>query len=91
MRRKAIETKIGMFLSRYVGPDLKADEKRNYTIRRSVRDIQEFGWIYKFPSLWSCRQRFAREMQQNISWGPDAETTQWRHEPLTVHDDNEPF
>ena len=90
-RRKAVETKIGMFLTKYVGQGLKADEKRIYTIHRGIRDIQETGWIYKFPPLWECRQRFASEVQQVIAWGPDAETTQWDHEAVLVYEDDDAF
>jgi hypothetical protein len=91
VRRKSIETRIGIFLTKYVGPDLKGDEKKTYTIRRGTRNIQVFSWIYRFPSLWDCRKRFAREMQQTINWGPDPENTQWGHEPLTVLDDDDPW
>lgn len=90
-RRKAVETKIGMFLTKYVGPELKADEKRTYTIHRGIRDIQETGWIYKFPSLWECRQRFASEVQQPIAWGPNAETAQWEYEAVLVYEDDDTF
>ena len=90
-RRKAVETKIGMFLTKYVGQGLKADEKRTYTIHRGIRDIQETGWIYKFPPLWECRQRFASEVQQVIAWGPDAGTTQWEHEAVLVYEDDDAF
>jgi hypothetical protein len=53
VRRRAIETRIGMFLTKYVGPELKG-ERETYTIHRGVRDIQEFGYIYRFPSLGSA-------------------------------------
>ena len=67
------------------GQSLKGDERGTYTIHRGIRDVQETGWIYKFPSLWECRQRFASEMQQAIAWGPDAEIPSGSHEPLPVY------
>ena len=91
VRRRSIAVKIGMFLSKYVGPNLKMDEKQTYTIRRGGHNVQDIGWIYTFPSLWECRQRFASEMQQPITWGADPENTQWKKEALPVLDDNEPF
>ena len=61
-----------------IAPSFKGNERGTYTIHRGIRDVQETGWIYKFPSLWECRQRFASEMQQAITWGPDAENTKWK-------------
>jgi hypothetical protein len=82
VRRRAIETKIGMFLNKYVGPELKGDEKKSYTVyNRHGQGFTEFGWVYTFPPLANCRARFAQEMQQDITWeeADDAEA-QWVHE-----------
>jgi hypothetical protein len=95
VRRRAIETKIGMFLNKYVGPELKGDEKKDYTVyNRHGHGFTEFGWVYTFPPLANCRARFAQEMQQEITWGKadDAEA-QWTHETReeAVEDDDVPF
>jgi hypothetical protein len=91
VRRRAIETKIGRFLNKFVGPDLRSDEKKAYTIYFRGDEYNETGWIYRFPKLKDCRDRFSREIQQTIDWGPDAETAQWTHEPVQVEDEHLPF
>jgi hypothetical protein len=89
-RRRVIETKIGMFLNKYVGPDLKCDQKKKYSIyHRNGRRLTETGWVYTFPPLQECRQRFAKEMQQPIAWeNADAD---WTHEAEQVEDEDVPF
>jgi hypothetical protein len=90
VRRRAIEVKIGMFLNKYVGTDLKCDQKKKYSIyQRSGRRLTETGWVYTFPPLQECRQRFAKEMQQPIAWeNADAD---WTHEAEQVEDEDVPF
>jgi hypothetical protein len=79
VRRRAIETAIGMFLNKYVGSDLKSDARLPYHIYVHSRKIlRERGWCYQFPSLKDCRKRFAEEMQQDITWeNPEDD---WQHE-----------
>jgi hypothetical protein len=90
VRRKEIETRIGMFLNKYVGPDLVSDQKKKYSIyHRSGRRLSETGRVYTFPPLKDCRQRFAKEMQQDIAWD-DAEAD-WTHEAEQVEDEDVPF
>jgi hypothetical protein len=90
VRRRAIEVKIGIFLTRYVGPGLKSDQKKRYSIyHRNGHRLNETGWIYTFPSLADCRQRFAQEIQQDLVWeDPGAD---WVHEEEQVEDDDVPF
>jgi len=89
-RRRAIEVKIGMFLNKYVGSDLKCDQKKKYSIyHRSGRRLTEIGWVYTFPPLKDCRQRFAKEMQQPIAW--DDADADWTHEAEQVEDEDVPF
>ena len=61
--RRATETKLGMFLSKVVGPGLDKnvrDEKRRY--------------MYRFPPLKECREHFAKLTQSTIAWeDPDAD------------------
>jgi len=63
--RRSIETKMGMFLSKAVGPSLD---------RKQFED----RWYYVLPSLIECRKRFAQMMQHQINWdGEDG--TNWRN------------
>ena len=89
-RRRAIEVKIGMFLNKYVGSDLKRDQKKKYSIyHRNGRRLTETGWVYTFPPLQECRRQFAKEMQQPIAWeNADAD---WIHEAEQVEDEDVPF
>jgi hypothetical protein len=89
-RRKVIETKIGMFLNKYVGPELKSDQKKRYGIyHRSGRRLTEIGSIFTFPLLADCRRRFAQEIQQDLAWeDPNGD---WTHEAEQVEDENVPF
>ena len=77
VRRRAIETMLGMFLSKYVGPGLtstKIDEQR----------------AYRFPSLKDCRAFFAKQMgQQDLMWG--GEDAEWQHEPGPWNEPSLPF
>jgi hypothetical protein len=77
-RRRAIETKIGMFLGKHLGSEL-IRYRADYAIRdRQGSKLTERGRVYKFPPLKVCREKFAQEMGQDIPWGsPDDE---WQHE-----------
>jgi hypothetical protein len=85
-RRKEIETKIGMFLKKYVGPELRSDEKKEYGIvDRHGHVSTENGRVYRFSALKDCRERFVRAIGQKVSWNePEAE---WQHEER--NDDDE--
>jgi hypothetical protein len=50
----------------------------------------ERGYLYQFPSLKVCRERFVKAIGQEVSWNePEAE---WQHEPDTlIEDDGLPF
>jgi Family of unknown function (DUF5906) len=60
---RATETKLGMFLSKVVGPGLD----------KNVRDDKR-RYLYRFPPLKECRERFAKLTQSTIAWeDPDAD------------------
>jgi len=90
-RRRAVEVKIGIFLTRYVGPNLVSDQKKTYRFyHRNGRRFEERGWVYTFPPLKECRERFAQEMQQDtIEW--DDVDANWVHEPEQVEEEDMPF
>jgi hypothetical protein len=83
---KQIETMIGIFLNKIVGPGLSGDTKRKYKIYRPNNDYVHEGWVYVFPPLPVCRQRFANEVNQPINWGAGAENAQWGHESIEIDD-----
>jgi hypothetical protein len=66
VRRRSIETMLGMFLKKMV-PNLW---KREGTYRKDYRtDCQ--GMIYDFPPLAECRAQIEKLLQQRIEWdGP---------------------
>jgi hypothetical protein len=88
-RRRSIETKIGMFLVKYVGSGLRSD-KANYSIydKHERVSLTVSGRVYAFPLLKECRERFAEEMGHSIAWGFDEE---WQHEPDGIDDDEIPY
>jgi hypothetical protein len=89
-RRRAIEVKIGMFLKRYVGSDLET-KRKDFKIyhRNGRRLIERNGWVYVFPPLRECRERFAKEMVQDaVVW--DEPAADWTHETEEVEDEG-PF
>jgi Family of unknown function (DUF5906) len=90
VRHKVIQTTIGVFLNRYVGSELKSDERLAYkVISSNGATITRRGWCYRFPSLKDCRERFAKEMQQqDIAWG---NVTEWHHDDEPIELDDEPF
>jgi hypothetical protein len=58
--RKSMETGLGIFLRKVVGPDL--------TDRRSAdRSFRH----YRFPSLTECRRRFSEIMKADLKWNDD--------------------
>jgi hypothetical protein len=85
-RRREIDTKIGMFLKKYVGPELRSDEKKDYkVVDRRGHVTTENGRVYRFPALKDCRERFARAVGQTVIWNElEAE---WQHEER--NDDDE--
>jgi hypothetical protein len=86
-RRKSIETTIGTFLHRSVGPDLTVIQKKQYNLRdRFGREFTDTGQAYVFPPLRECRKRFANQIGQEVIWGDDAD---WRHEPKVAEDEDE--
>jgi hypothetical protein len=78
-RRRAVEVKIGMFLKKHVGTDLKT-EKKEYSIQSRLHQATETGYVYIFPDLQKCREKFAEVMRQPIKWDRGADA-KWTKEP----------
>jgi Family of unknown function (DUF5906) len=76
-RRRAIETQIGVFLTRFV-PGLRKNEGL-YRHWDGSQMIDRKGSIYTFPELAECRAAFAKAMQQDFAWN---ERTTWETEPM---------
>jgi hypothetical protein len=57
--RKSMETGLGIFLRKAIGPD--------FTDQRVVQGQHRFR-RYTFPSLVECRRRFAEMMRADLAW-----------------------
>ena len=57
--RKSMETGLGLFLRKAIGPD--------FTGQRVIDGQHRFR-RYTFPSLDECRRRFAEMMQADLAW-----------------------
>jgi hypothetical protein len=65
---RAIETKIGMFLSKQLGAELKSTRLGDQRLR-----------CYAMPSLKKCRQLFSKEIGQPVDWGSEEwESEDWQ-------------
>jgi hypothetical protein len=89
VRRKAVETKIGGFLNKYVG-GLQTQRNVNYQIAFRGKKVDENGSIFRFPSLKECRKKFADIMGKVINWNGDNDAP-WEKEPEILDDDEQPF
>ena len=78
VRRRSIETQLGMFLSRAV-PGLRRI-KGVYKI--PFKREERHGPIYRFPPLAECRANFAKTLQQEVAWPDNAEWTTEADETL---------
>jgi hypothetical protein len=63
VRRRALETQIGIFLNKHV-PGLRRREQK---VRQNKKLIS-LGYVYDFPPLAKCREVFAQALQQKIEW-----------------------
>jgi Primase C terminal 2 (PriCT-2)/Family of unknown function (DUF5906) len=89
VRHKRIETMIGMFLNKYVGSELKSEQRSYRHVTSNGATITKRGYCYVFPALADCRERFAKEMQQEgIAWGS---VTEWQHDDEPPDPDDELF
>jgi hypothetical protein len=72
-----------MFLKKYVGPELKHDQKQKYfVVDRYGGTREQTGYVYEFPPLRVCRSIFAKMVGQEVSWNdPEAE---WQIEDRTM-------
>ena len=78
IRRRAIETQIGMFLNKYV-PGLQK-HKGDYRRWDGMKNVDDYGWLYVFPSLKACREAFGKRLGQAIAW--EDEEADWSNEPM---------
>ena len=89
VKRRAIETQLGMFLSSCV-PELRRSKGSfaRWTQTRGVHDVERY--VYTFPPLAKCREAFVEKIQQEIGW---EEPEYWTVEPPPdgyVGEDKEP-
>jgi uncharacterized protein DUF5906 len=67
VRRRAIETSLGMFLFKHV-PGLRKTES-TYKVWTGASMEEVPGYIYVFPPLDECRENFAKLLNQKPQWG----------------------
>jgi Family of unknown function (DUF5906) len=79
MKRKAIETRVGMFLGKMFGGKLKKHKDEHFT---NVRGESCIGPLYEFPKLKDCREVFERLLRQPVKW-PEADAN-WQRAPRPV-------
>ena len=73
VRHRSIEVKLGMFLRKQLGAELKDT--------RPVVGTQRFR-CYELPPLTDCRRLFAESLGQPIDWESEGwESEDWRHGP----------
>jgi hypothetical protein len=71
--RRAIETKLGIFLRKVVGPKLRRCKK--IPPSAYAADKNERWWFYEFPPLSECRQAFTTLLnEQQVLWEGEEET-----------------
>jgi hypothetical protein len=68
VRRRSIETTLGMFLSKHV-PGLKG-KKDSYEVWDARKETMgtAYGRVYQFPPLKQCREAFAAALGQEVQW-----------------------
>jgi hypothetical protein len=71
--RRAIETKLGMFLTKVVGPNLKREKKTYQVAAYQYETSKKLGPVYAFPPLSECRQMFANLLNEKIIWADDGD------------------
>jgi hypothetical protein len=78
IRRRAVETLVGTFLSKHV-PGLH------------TREVRHIGRVYDFPPLSECRMAFAALIQQEIDWPiQDDWVNNGLHEGFPFHSEEAP-
>jgi Family of unknown function (DUF5906) len=77
VRRRAIETALGMFLHKWA-PGMKKHPKVKIGWTQVRNDDGTFdggpplyGQAYEFPSLEVCRKEYVKQIQQQIDWDDD--------------------
>src|SRR5262249_45892658 len=73
---KSTETKLGMFLSKAVGPGLKHEREKGKIENESDKRY------YIFPPLKNCRTYWAALMQTTITW--DDPEAKWQNEDTVL-------
>jgi hypothetical protein len=74
VRRRSIETQLGIFLKKHVPGLVRREVKNENRIGRNVTTNRFY--VYDFPSLAKCREAFAKSLQQEIDWG--SKKSVWR-------------
>jgi hypothetical protein len=65
--RRAIETQLGVFLTKHVPGLIKAKGSyKRWTQTQAM--VDRHGAIYVFPDLSECREAFAKKLQQKCEW-----------------------
>ena len=71
--RRSIETKLGMFLTKVVGPNLKRSKKTHRVAAYNYEESKKRGPVYEFPPLSECREMFANLLNEKIDWHEDGD------------------
>jgi hypothetical protein len=66
--RRAIETQLGIFLKKVVGPSLYRSKKKHFVDEGHYEISEKRGLVYVFPPLSECRQSFAVLLNEEITW-----------------------
>jgi hypothetical protein len=78
VRRRTIETQLGIFLKKYV-PNLKRNLRGQYQTWTAADKVKHVdGPTYEFPPLKDCRAEFERLTQQQFPWDDKGD---WTHAP----------
>jgi hypothetical protein len=84
VRRRQIETAIGIFLNGVVPRGALRSKVECFTRYDPPNgNTQDRGTVYTFPPLTVCRQTFSEMLQQPVEWG---ELTCWEGPPLNAKD-----
>jgi Family of unknown function (DUF5906) len=72
--RRAIETQLGVFLSKHVPGLIKARGTYKCWTQTQAR-VDRTGAVYVFPDLSECRKAFAKKLQQKPEWNAQRDWT----------------
>lgn len=69
--RRKIETQLGMFLTKVVGPNLRRSKQTYRMPAYQYETSKKRGMVFTFPPLSDCRQFFAKLLNEKIIWGDE--------------------